>query len=39
MVDESGSVVKGPNSMSCELASAINDGLLFYEQVCGVTFL
>ncbi|XP_071929997.1 la-related protein 1A-like [Coffea arabica] len=32
MVDESGSVVKGPNSMSCELASAINDGLLFYEQ-------
>lgn len=32
MVDESGSVVKGPNSISCELASAINDGLYFYEQ-------
>ncbi|KAL3518809.1 hypothetical protein ACH5RR_021398 [Cinchona calisaya] len=31
-VDESGTVVKGPNSISCELASTINDGLYFYEQ-------
>ncbi|KAL3530103.1 hypothetical protein ACH5RR_009425 [Cinchona calisaya] len=32
MLDESGTIVKGPNTLSCELASAINDGIYFYEQ-------
>lgn len=33
--DGSGTVGKGSNSMSSELASAINEGLYFYEQVGG----
>lgn len=36
--DGSGTVVGGSNSISTELASAINDGLYFYEQVGGFSF-